>query len=753
VRPQSLDNALRRLPPLLRELREAKEGLPPASDAELKVARSVTAVVSVFFALTALWEIGAPFGAGHDAAACAVTVGGENVWKLKTLLPVTEYLPRAATSADCYCHHPFGVFWTAAIARALFGHHDFVCRLPAVLLSAFTPWLVARLGRALWSPLSGALAALGFALTPIALAFANFNALEVPTIFGVTLASLAYVRFRQTNRRRFFGLLLFALAYALNSDWPAYLFAAALLFLLFLRVFCVGRDLSEPWFRRHAQLFAWTAFVVLFVGGAYAWVLLRTDQFTELWQQGARRATGADRPLAEVLHSRHYWILLMFTPLAIVVGKLGVCVSAARSILLRSELEAVPLAVLGMALFQYLVFSQGADVHVFWPHYFALSFALSLGALSASVRAVLARALARAPELLSARAAWLPFVSFALCVWIPLCMAPDAWSTLRYARKTGGRFNEKGAFIQPDKDKSAALRFLTRHLQAAPQLSLHQNMKRSLWVPWVLERPSFTASKAAPLAPGAVVSDGRLLDAATLQTAAARARTSVVGPFWAFEHGDFEPLHAYVIENREPEWWERLFVSSHHAIKQIRPDAFATWEYRDLLFQTPNPAPSSAPSTREQLRIAHNLALRAGDRAKAQGLRERLLAGADRTVATEYEDGTRLLAVRFEHGASDVLTLYFDSPGPDDQRFVVRSFVDAAPAGSLIPKDDLEWHVSPPPFIARASWRPEAIYALSFELLRRPGRERYLGQWVNTGQNLALRAKNGSDHVTLLVLP
>ena len=36
------------------------------------------------------------------------------------------------------------------------------------------------------------------------------------------------------------------------------------------------------------------------------------------------------------------------------------------------------------ALVQYLVFKEGADIHIFWPHYFAPYFALAMGALSAS---------------------------------------------------------------------------------------------------------------------------------------------------------------------------------------------------------------------------------------------------------------------------------------------------------------------------------------------------------------------------------
>ena len=41
-------------------------------------------------------------------------------------------------------------------------------------------------------------------------------------------------------------------------------------------------------------------------------------------------------------------------------------------------------------------------------------------------------------------------------------MVPDAWRALVWARKSGGRFNEKGLIIHPDLDKSAVFRALSR---------------------------------------------------------------------------------------------------------------------------------------------------------------------------------------------------------------------------------------------------------------------------------------------------
>jgi hypothetical protein len=228
----------------------------------------------------------------------------------------------------------------------------------------------------------------------------------------------------------------------------------------------------------------------------------------------------------------------------------------------------------------------------------------------------------------------------------------------------------------------------------------------------------------------------------------------VIGPFWVIDRDSKpSPIQAYGIEREEPSLLERYFVSSTHALRRVRPDPYWTWELRNHLRQTPNPEPSAPPSTREELRIAHNIAISKGDRASAQALRARLLQGADTQAATLYEDGTRLLATRFEDGASDVLSVYFESIGAADQRFRIRSRVEAKMAASLVPFDTLEWEVGLPSLIQRDLWRPGYLYVSVTEILKRPGRERFSGSWINTGPELPLKAANGASEVTLLVLP
>lgn len=210
---------------------------PPGGDPQVeRIARLVAAVASAWFFAAAAWEIAGPFGAGHVASSTAVAMAGENMWKWGILAPVTHYTAAAPALSEYYCHHPWGIFWVTALLVRVLGHHDFVCRLAPVVMSAATPPLLYALGRALWGPVAGAVSAVAFVVLPIALGFANFNALEVPVIFGVLLASWGLTRFLQTYRQRFLWTSWLGLGQALLSDWPAFVFAALLLLLLAVRL-------------------------------------------------------------------------------------------------------------------------------------------------------------------------------------------------------------------------------------------------------------------------------------------------------------------------------------------------------------------------------------------------------------------------------------------------------------------------------------------------------------------------------------
>ncbi len=487
----------------------------------------------------------------------------------------------------------------------VFGHHAWACRLPAALQSALTVPALYFTGRALWSSLAGAVAAVSFAVLPIALSFSDFNGLEVPAIFGTLLSIWGYARFRQGYRRRAAALSLAGLICGICADWPVLVFAAGMLGAIFVAVFLLRRWTAPADRRRIATFWALAVVLVAVALGAHLYAFAELGQLHELFAQAGRRSAGLHTPLALVLRARKFWIEVSFTGLAIALGKLALPVLSLRVLLRRTELEALPLAVLAMASFQYVVFKQGADVHVFWPHYFALYFALACAGMAQSALDLLRLSSQRWPSL--ARSWQAPGI-LALCLLLALAILPDGLRALRYAHRSGGRFNENGRLIKPDKDKVAALEWLTERWAAKAEVTLHPGMRQSLWVDWSLQRPVTTVTYL-PSGRGTArdryyVADLRFMSGAEQDALAANFASLALGPFLAIDRAAPRgELHAFDVERVEPSALEAYWISSSHALRRVSPDPFLTWELRDPLRAEPEPRAQRAA---EDLRTAAN---------------------------------------------------------------------------------------------------------------------------------------------------
>src|SRR3954471_21100439 len=147
------------------------DGLPVADPLEERVARAVAWIATAWFALAAAWELFGPLLAGHYASSASMGIIAENMLRWRIPGPVWEYTTSRPPPSMYYCHHPWGIFWTTAALLRFFGRHDYICRLAPVLLSAATPPLLYAIGRSVWRPIAGAVAALSFVVLPITLAF------------------------------------------------------------------------------------------------------------------------------------------------------------------------------------------------------------------------------------------------------------------------------------------------------------------------------------------------------------------------------------------------------------------------------------------------------------------------------------------------------------------------------------------------------------------------------------------------------
>lgn len=736
-------------------LPRALDGLPAASPLELRISRAVAAVACAWFALAAAWELFGPLLAGHYASSASMGIIAENMLRWRISGPVWEYTASRPGPEMYYCHHPWGIFWTTAAFMKVLGRHDFVCRLPAVLLSAATPPLLYAIGRSAYRPAAGAAAAAAFAALPIALAFANFNALEVPVIAWTLLGVWGYVRMLQTWRRRHLAASVVGLTLGMHADWPAFVLAGGLLGFGALRWLVLRPAVFGPVReRRYAQWWAFTATSAVLTAALYVAVFHKAGKLGDLLESYGMRSAGNQAPLAQVLLGRRYWIELMFTPVGLGLGAAGALGCLARLTARRREHDALPLAFLLMATVQYVVFRQGADIHIFWPHYFAAFVALSTAALVDMGAGALARAARRARD---DAGAGLVALGIAL---VPLAVVlRDGIPALVYARGTGGRFNEKGLLIDSDGDKTAFLGWLAARLPADAPVALHEGMKPTWAQVWTLGGRVVGASRPVPKGPipGVYVVDTRFLPDAAQADLARRYKVLAAGPFWAMGSaaealsGGAEPgVEALSFQEREPSLFTWYFVSGTEPVRALAPDPFLAWEI-GAHFGLPVAPPAAPPATLEERRVAHNAAIAAGDEARAAALFAEIQA-AITPVGARYEDGSEILGATFQEGARPRLTVLLRAGGPMPAgvSLAVRSrVVERAPLSTTM-GDPVEREVGLPTAIAPERWRRGFIYADPVPIRKRPGTEIF---WASLrGRGAPRREAGGPAAVEVLRL-
>jgi hypothetical protein len=324
-----------------------------------------------------------------------------------------------------------------------------------------------------------------------------------------------------------------------------------------------------------------------------------------------------------------------------------------------------------------------------------------------------------------------------------LAIAPDGLRALHYAHRSGGRFNENGHLIKPDKDKAAVLEWMTARMAPGSGVTLHPGMRQSLWVDWSLQRPVQTVARL-PAEPAAgaeryYVADQRFMAASEQEALVANFSITVLGPYLAVDRsaarGGFE---AFAVQRSEPSWWQAYWVSSSHALRRVVPDPYLGWEMRDRFGLGPNPAPSVAPVGFEQLRVAHNIAIANGDAAGAEHWLTELLRGTERTHAQTFPDGNALLGARLERGASLVFSVYFRAagPDPDEPYLAMRSALDRETGSSLVPRDTAVAEVGMPFVIPASRWKAGYVYASETEVIRRIGSERWYAELRLARRNL-----------------
>jgi 4-amino-4-deoxy-L-arabinose transferase-like glycosyltransferase len=728
-----------------------------------RVARWVAVTASLWFAFAASWGMFGIPGSGHIGAGGAGNVmAAEQMIKWKIIYPAWGwYNGIRPVEGNYLCHHPFGQYYVPAVFYWIFGHHDVLVHLPAVLMSVAIPPMLYGIGKERWGAPVGAVAAAGYVMVPIALGFSNFWNLETICIFGALLFFWGHSRHVTTGRERYMVASLVGLAFACAGDWVGYLLVAPTLAWTLLRAFVIPARWT-PRLRLAPYARWWALSAILVVASLAWWVALfqHVGQIDEWLSAGAMRGGGDSATLRATLDARKSWIEFSFTPLAIQIGKIAAPVCLLRLLVTRLDEETYSLGLLFGAGVQYVVFKEGADVHIFWPHYFAPYFALALGQLAGAMAAVLERVVGWVAKRRVPVVAAVAALVFGL---VPVAaMAHDGVRALWVWRRTGGRYNDNGAYIRSQIDMLFVLKYVVLpQVKLGTRLDVHPGAGWGWEQLWTFQAEANNVG--APSIGGADaattpfwVGRGSGMSGDEQRRIAAAAHVRAYGDMWVVDKREHAAaLDAYSLNEREPNLFEWLFVDStepHRSIGQT-PDAWETWEWRTHLGQSV-PAPPGDPATLDQLRIAHNVAIAGGDAAGAARWRKRIDDQLDHGPAASFTQGLRLVGVRVTGGAQPVIENWFECGGPmTEASFNVRSTVVAREPFSTIDADPTDRNMAPPPTIPTKLWRPGFLYATRVVQNHRIGRERYLGTWASRDGAAAPHRTDGKAETTIAEIP
>jgi hypothetical protein len=727
-----------------------------------RVARAIVLIATAWLIFAALWGFAGIPGGGHLGAGSTGTfMAGEQMIRWNILYPARSwYTGIRPEGAALMCHHPYGQYYVPALLFLLFGHHDWLIHLPAVALSAAIPPLLYGVVRERWGPPLGAVAAASYVVVPIAVGFSSYWNLESICIFGSLLFFWGHSRHMTTGRRRYLSASLAGLCVVCAGDWVGYLLVTPTLGWAFARAFVLPPRLT-PRFRLAPYARWWAVAVVIMVATLLWWIGLfaHADQIQQWLSAEDSRGGGQVATFHEALVSRTAWIDFSFTPLAIALGKIAAPLCLLRWIALRRDEETYALGLLFGGAVQYVAFKRGADVHIYWPHYFAAYFALALPQLAGTVGVAVGWLVRRfRPEGVRVAGA----VGVALGLLPVAAMAHDGVSSLWVWRRTGGRYDEHGSLIRSHVDLLYVIEqvVLPRARRGTP-IDAHRSAQWGWEFQWktqavgnAVDAPSVGAPDVAGHPFWIARASGLTGDEQRRIAAASHLR--IYGDAWVIDQRERPaPVDAYALNEREPNPFEWLVYGGTEPMRSIGPDPdpWLTWEWRTALGQSA-PVPAGQPRTLEETRIAHNVAVATGDTSSAERWQKVIESALDHGPATAFA-GVRLVGVRVTEGVEPRVESWFEATGEPplgEASFEVRSTMEARNPFSLIPPDPTDRDMAFPPRLPTRLWRRGFLYTSDAVLDHRIGRERYWGRWRSRDGSPAPQRVDGRPQTTLAVL-
>ncbi len=705
----------------------------------------------VWFAAAALWESFGPSRSGHLSTSAAYAMAGENMVHWKKFAVYSGYLLKPATPDQYYCHHPYGIMTLEAIAYLLFGHHWFTVRAGAIFCSIITAPSVYGFGRRAWGVIPASVATIFVSFAPIDLAYSDFSNLEEPTIAFGMLFAWATAMLWETSKTRYLVLSAIGALGCANGDWAGLVFLMPVVGFGFFRAYVFPRS----WYGRldERQFARWFAFAtVMSVGSVimYLYLFAKADKIGDLMGSYHLRSSGAEATVAsmtDVMNAqrRKMWLGMMLTPVSFGAMAAGLPLAVIR--LVKKPLEIVPIAWFMAASFQYFVFKQGADVHIFWPHYYAPTAALAAGTLTASLlwarKALLAliERFGNRPVLLRVtRVSTAILIGAGLGVPIFL-LARVGVAELPVARRTSGRFDQGGVYVETEGDESEFAQWaLSNVATQGSTVQILDRMEYGYSAQYGGNRPdvhvpSITPSKLED--PQRIAfSNARYIGTKDLENVVKNFGVQIVGPYFRIDRAVKGPdLKVMRLEEREPNVLEWMLISGTDLVRKIGKDEdpWKTWEMRDA-WNLPAPPPEGNPTSVLEMRIAHNLAVRSGDRARADELSAKLAGMVGTPLGLKYTGGVTLEGVDVHYGAATVVTLFWKTDSTykaKDVEYQAKCKIIAPPPLWVGATDYYEKDMAPQMALMRpAAWKPDGLYTQRFIALKRSGKDECRGSFT-----------------------
>lgn len=718
-------------------------------------------LASVWFAFAAAWGMFGPIGGGHlGGGGAGTSLAAEQMLRWHIIYPAWGwYSGLKPTHAAYICHHPFGQNWVAAVFLWVFGHRDFVVRLPAVLMSIALPPLLYGIAKEKWGRPAGAVAAASYVVVPIAVGFSSFTNLETFCIFGALLFFWGHTRHMVTGKRRHLVASLVGIWFVCWGDWCGYLIVAPTIAWALFRG-CVLPARLTPRFKLVPYMRWWALCVAIVAGSLLLWLVLfyKADAISDWLTQAELRGGAEGTKLKDVLESRADWIDFSFTPLAVWVGKIAAPVCLLRLLVTRLDEETYSLGLLFGATVQYVVFKQGADVHIFWSHYFAPYYALALAQLSRTIGAIVGWPVRR----LAPAYARLALAAVTLTVGLlpTLAMAHDGVLSLWVWRRTGGRYDDHGSFIRSSLDAMDVLKqVVVPRVSPGMHIAVHPSLGWAWEHEWTYRglgdtmlEPEIDASAwARPF----WIARASGLSADEQKKIASMAHVRVYGDLWVVDQREAPaPLDAYSMNEREPNVIEWLLTHPTEPVRRIgdAPDPWLTWEWRTHLGQDA-PVPHGEPKTLDEMRIAHNVAVSLGDAQGAEAWREKIEARIDRTITVKFDRSMSLIGVRMIGGVEPRIESWFEvlDPPRGDASWEVKSTIMARARFSLIPPAKTDRDMGGPPSLPTKLWKRGFLYSTQTVMNHRIGIERYSARWYPLDAQPVPRRDDGRGTILAIV--